>query len=239
MIKYASNALLATMISFSNEFASLCARLGGIDIKDVMAGVHTSEYFSTVDSSGKVLTAPITKYLEAGCGFGGSCLPKDVKALVSHAEAAGLQLPLLSVVIAINVEQPNKVIELLGKHFDSPAGLSLAVLGLSFKPGTDDVRESPAFPVMRTLLDGGANLRAYDPAAIETARHVLDDPRIVYCSSLREAVTGVDAVFLLTRWKEFLELPEILRAMVPTPVLIDGRRLIDKSSVERYEGIGL
>jgi UDPglucose 6-dehydrogenase len=239
MIKYASNALLATMISFSNELANLCTSLGGTDIKDVMAGVHASDYLSVTDPAGGRIAAPITKFLEAGCGFGGSCLPKDVKALISHGEAAGVPMPILASVIGTNAERPGKMLELLGRHFDSLAGLRVAVLGLAFKPGTDDVRESPAFPIMRMLLDAGAQVRAYDPAAVETAKRVLDDPRIAYCSGLGEAVAGADAVMLVTRWKEFLELPELLRATDPPPILIDGRRLIDKSSVSRYEGIGL
>lgn len=238
MIKYASNALLATTISFANEFANLCARLGDVDVKDVMAGVHKSEYLSTTGPDGRKHAAPITKFLEAGCGFGGSCLPKDVKALISHGEDAGAAMPLLTAVIDVNSRQPHKVVELLGKHFDSFENLKIAVLGLAFKPGTDDVRETPAFPIMRELLAAGARLRAYDPAAMQEAKKHFDESEIEYAPDLESAIEGADAVVLVTRWQEFLRLPELLGRLPAPPLLVDGRRLIDKRTVKRYEGIG-
>src|SRR6185295_13146068 len=174
MIKYASNAVLATMISFSNEVGNLCAQLGNIDAADVMRGVHLARYFTTpLDDGAKRITAPITTFLYAGCGFGGSCLPKDVKALVAHGASAGQPMPLLDTVVKINEQQPRRVVELLEKHFPSLAGVRISVLGLAFKPDTDDMRESPAIPIIRDLLALGAVVSAYDPVAAESAKKVL------------------------------------------------------------------
>lgn len=236
MIKYASNALLANLISFSNELANLGAALGSIDSTDVMRGLHLSQYFRNRNSDG---LPPITSFLKAGCGFGGSCLPKDVKALISHGRNVGEAMPLLQAVIQINEAQPQQIIRLLQKHFPKLQGLRVAVLGLAFKPGTNDVRESPAFPIMRALLHERATVSVYDPIAIPDARKVFDEPGLRYCDSLAAAIAEADAVIVVTPWKEFEIVPELLRQRNPQPVLVDGRRAYDKHSVARYEGIGL
>jgi UDPglucose 6-dehydrogenase/GDP-mannose 6-dehydrogenase len=170
MIKYASNALLATQISFANEFASLCSALGGVDVVDVMKGVHLSHYLRPTAGNGSRVQAPISSFLEAGCGFGGSCLPKDVNALIRHGQKAGSEMPLLSAVIEINRRQTGKVALLVKKHFPSLKDVRVTVLGLSFKPDTDDMRESPAVPIIRMLSKDGAKITAHDPVAIPAAR---------------------------------------------------------------------
>lgn len=239
MIKYASNSLLATMISFSNEIANLCAQLGGIDVVDVMDGVHASHYLRFSDADGNTTRAPISSFLEAGCGFGGSCLPKDVKALIAHGTAAGIDMPLLRAVIDTNARQPARTVELLRSHFESLTGVKVTVLGLAFKPDTDDVRESPAFPIINALSDEGARVSAYDPIATEAARPALAGLDIHYHDNLDAALQDADAVVLVTRWDEFERVPEIIRAMTHPPVLVDGRRMLPRDSVPRYEGIGL
>jgi len=238
MIKYASNALLATAISFSNEIANLCTALGDVDIVEVMGGVHASSYLTVETGSGERVKAPITSFFGAGCGFGGSCLPKDVKALTTHGEAQGLPMSMLHAVMAVNDGQPREITRILEKHFPSLSGLRIGLLGLAFKPGTDDVRESPAFPIARALRAAGASVKAFDPVAIETARQVLGD-EVQYAKSLAECLEDVDALVLVTRWKEFEEVPEMLRGRPKPPLLVDGRRLLDKRSVDRYAGIGL
>jgi UDPglucose 6-dehydrogenase len=236
MIKYASNALLATLISFTNELANLGAALGGIDTNDVMEGAHASQYFLPRNGDG----APsITSFLRAGCGFGGSCLPKDVKALIAHGERAGQQMPLLKAVIRTNEEQPGRVVELLKKHWTDLNGVRVAVLGLSFKPGTSDGRESPAFPIIRELRAQGAVVSAYDPVAIEEARGALRGSKVRYGDSLASALEDVDAVVVVTPWEQFRNVPADLRKRSPQPVLVDCRRVYDKNCVTRYEGIGL
>jgi UDPglucose 6-dehydrogenase/GDP-mannose 6-dehydrogenase len=236
LIKYASNALLANLISFSNEIANLGAEIGNIDAVDVMRGVHMSQYFRGRNAEG---LPPIVSFLQAGCGFGGSCLPKDVKALIAHGEAGGRAMPLLEAVIRVNEEQPKRVVALLEKHWTSFKGLNVAVLGLSFKPGTNDVRESPAFPIMRELLRLGAVLKAYDPVAMDEARKVFSEPGVSYSEDLDSALAEVDAVVVVTPWSEFRDVPALLKGRDPQPVLVDGRRAFDKNSLARYEGIGL
>jgi len=239
MIKYAANSLLATMISFSNEIGNLCAAMGEVDVVDVTRAVHLDKRLTPIMPDGRRLVPSFTTYLEAGCGFGGSCFPKDVKALIAHGETLGSPMRLLQAVMRINEEQPRQVLSLLAKHFPTLRGVRIAVLGLAFKPGTDDMRESPAIPILRHLLDEGADLRAYDPAARHEAQKLFGTGHIRFCDGLEDTITDVEAVLVLTRWDAFRRLPELLRKLDPPPVLIDGRRMLDKHSVPRYEGIGL
>jgi UDPglucose 6-dehydrogenase len=239
MIKYTANSLLATMISFSNEIGNLCASLGDIDVVDVMKGVHLDKRLSPILEDGTRITPAFTTYLEAGCGFGGSCFPKDVKALIAHGDKAGSPMRLLDAAIEVNEDQPQRVLELLDKHFPNLQDRQLAVLGLAFKPDTDDMRESPAIPIVKSLLERGARVKAYDPVARHEARKIFGNGRIVYSDDLSEALRGSEAVLLLTRWTEFKQLPELLQGRTPQPLVIDGRRMLDKHGLERYEGIGL
>ena len=172
MIKYAANSLLATMISFSNEIGNLCAAVGGIDVLEVMKGVHLDKRLSPILSTGERITPAFVTYLEAGCGFGGSCFPKDLKALVAHGRNAGLPMRLLEAVVQVNESQPKQVLTLLRRQFPALKGVRVSVLGLAFKPGTDDIRESPALPVVRELLAEGAVVTAYDPVVTERKRPV-------------------------------------------------------------------
>jgi len=239
MIKYTANSLLATLISFSNEIGNLCASIGGIDALDVMGGVHLDKRFSPILENGERIVPAMTTYLEAGCGFGGSCFPKDVKALISHGVDVGEGMDLLKAVIEINKRQPSQVMNRLRRHFPELAGKKIAVLGLAFKPGTDDMRESPAIPIVQELMAEKAVVAAYDPVAQEEARKIFPAAGIEYCSSLEKTVSDADAVLLLTRWPEFSALPEILQGQGASPLVVDGRRLLPKDSVEIYEGIGI
>jgi UDPglucose 6-dehydrogenase len=239
MIKYTSNAVLATLISFSNEIANLCASVKDVDIVDVMRGVHVSRYLSVDMPDGKRVQPPIVSFLAAGCGFGGSCFPKDVKALVAYGERKKTPMHVLDAVLKVNEQQPAKVVQLLKKHFASLKGVRVAILGLAFRPDTNDMRESPAIPIVRELLDEGAVLKGYDPAAMEEAAKVFKGQPIVLCNALEEAIKEVDAIVLVTRWEEFRRLPEILKKQYVQPLVVDGRRLIERSSIARYEGIGV
>lgn len=237
MVKYASNSVLATLISFSNELANLCSALGGVDVADVMRGVHLARYFTTTLADGKPVKAPISSFLWAGCGYGGSCLPKDTKALSAHGAAHGSAMPLLDAVIQTNQAQPARMVALLEKHFSSLRGLRVALLGLAFKEDTDDMRESPAIPIARILIERGAHVVAYDPIAGDAARAVLP-AGIRYAETLDRALADVDAALLVTRWPEFNRLPELLAKRADAPLLVDGRRMIEPHSVPKYEGIG-
>jgi UDPglucose 6-dehydrogenase/GDP-mannose 6-dehydrogenase len=238
MIKYTSNSLLATLISFSNEIGNLCAALGDIDVTDVMEGVHLDKRFSPILEDGTRVRPGFTTYLQAGCGFGGSCFPKDVKALIAHGKRAGSPMHVLDSVMAVNEAQPAKVMALLQKRLPVLTGKTVAVLGLAFKPGTDDMRESPAIPVVNALREAGAHIRAYDPIAQHEAEAVLGQAAITYADTLERALVGADAVVLMTRWPEFAALPALLSALGTDPLVVDGRRMIAPDSVANYEGIG-
>lgn len=235
LIKYASNTLLATMISFSNELANLSSQLGGIDIPTVMQGVHLSRYLT--DGEGR--TAPLATFLHPGCGYGGSCLPKDTKALVAQGLELGVEMRVLTAVDHVNEGQPDKMLALLRKHFPSLAGVRLGVLGLAFRPGTDDMRESPAIPIIKTLLGAGAEVRAYDPIAAESATAAFAGLNVKLCQEMTEAIEDVEAVLLVTRWAEFDSIPRLISRQEQPPLLIDGRRMIEPSSVPKYDGIGV
>ncbi|MGB7180940.1 MAG: UDP-glucose/GDP-mannose dehydrogenase family protein [Burkholderiaceae bacterium] len=239
MIKYAANSLLATLISFSNEMANLCTKVGNVDVVDVLRGVCLDKRFSPIMEDGRRVTPSMVTYVEAGCGFGGSCFPKDVKALIEFGERKHSSMQLLRSVIDINLDQPNRLIELIKRHHESVRGLKVAVLGIAFKPGTDDVRESPALSVIRNLRDNGAVVRAYDPIAIETGREELGDDGIEYAESMQACVADADVVVLVTRWPEFGELPAMIAGRQSPPLVVDGRRMINKTDVGAYEGVGL
>ena len=237
MIKYTSNSVLATMISFSNEIGNVCAALGDIDVADVMRGVHLARYFNIKLEDGRRLKAPITSFLWAGCGYGGSCLPKDTKALSAHGAAHGRSMPLLDAVIHTNLGQPAELIKIVEKHFRELRGLRVAVLGLAFKEDTDDMRESVAIPVVSMLHARGAQIIAFDPISNSVATRLLPGD-IQFAESLETAIAHVDVAVLLTRWQGFECLPTLLSAMQSPPLLVDGRRFLNPAEIPRYDGIG-
>ena len=238
-IKYTANGLLATMISFSNEIANLCSAIGNVDVVDVMRGVHLDKRLSPFTSEGDRIKVPFTTYLEAGCGFGGSCFPKDVQALIAHGKKAGSTMHLLDAVMKVNKHQPENVLKLLEQHVPDVDGKKIAVLGLAFKPGTSDMRESPAIPIIRHLLEEGAQISAYDPMARAEAEKILSSDNVTFAATLEEAVGDAEAVLVLTRWPEFKQLESMFEGLANAPLVIDGRRMLDSRCFARYEGIGL
>lgn len=239
MIKYAANSLLATMISFSNEIGNLCTAFGDIDVVDVMRGVHLDKRLSPIMPDGARIVPAFTTYLEAGCGFGGSCFPKDVKALIAHGRRSGYQMALLNSAIQVNERQPNQILKLLREHFRSLKKLKVAVLGLAFKPDTDDMRESPAIPIVQELQRQNGDIHAFDPAARHQAQKIFGNQNITYHDDLASAVKDAAAILILTRWDLFQSLPDLIKKTDPAPLVIDGRRMLEKDSVKRYAGIGL
>lgn len=232
-IKYASNALLATMISFSNELSNLSEAIDDVDIVDVMRGVHNSRYLKTGDSM-----AAITSFLEAGCGFGGSCLPKDTGALIAHGDTLGVGMPLLKAVIDTNSGRAEALLEILRRHHGNLHQLPVTVLGLAFKPDTDDTRESPSFAIVDRLLGSGARVRVHDPAVSDDALPAHWRGQVVYQRDIESALTDTRAVIIVTRWEEYKGLPNILERMGISPLVIDGRRMLSPDSVAKYDGIG-
>jgi len=215
MIKYASNAFLAAKISFINELGNLCKRIG-VDTYEVAEGLGYDKRIGRA-------------FLDSGIGWGGSCFPKDLHALIAWARELGEAPTLLEQVVAVNERQPLKLIELLKRHLPDLNGRTIGVLGLAFKPGTDDVRESRAIPVVHHLIEEGAVVKAYDPAAMEHFKQLF--PGIVYCGTAEEALLA-DAVLILTNWEQF-------RALDYTgKTVIDGRRLeVARKAAKRYEGV--
>ena len=239
MIKYASNAMLATAISFANEIANIGSAVGGVDAVEVMRGVHLSRYLTSRQPTSGHVTAELAHFFEAGCGFGGSCLPKDVTALAAQARALGYQAHLLDAVTAVNTEQPTRLVDLVRQELGPLDGRRVAVLGLAFKPDTDDVRCSPAFPVIRALLDAGADVIAHDPVVGPAALDFFGNESLSYLADLALVLKAVEAVVLITRWDDYRALPELLREAEVQPLVVDGRRMLDRRLINRYRGIGL
>jgi UDPglucose 6-dehydrogenase len=225
MIKLAANAFLGARISFINEIANVC-ELVGADVEQVARGMGLDKRIGT-------------RYLRPGVGFGGSCFPKDISFLKLLAGNSGYHFQLLNAVIEVNELQKRRLVSKLQKHLGSLRGRSIALLGLAFKPNTDDLREAPSIVLASRLLAEGADVRAWDPVA--DASSVLKG--ITICGSVDEAVRGADAAVIVTEWDELRELarPEIRDAM-RNPLIIDGRNLLDPEAATRagfvYEGIG-
>ena len=228
LTKYAANAMLATRISFMNDVAALCERLGA-DVDQVRRGV----------GSDKRVGYP---FLFPGVGFGGSCFPKDLRALIRMARDLGLDFDLLRSVERVNERQKRWLVEKALKHFGSFSGKSFGVWGLAFKPRTDDMREAPSIAVVEGLVGNGARVRAHDPVAAEVARRIFRD-RIEIVAEPYAAAEGADALFLVTEWNEFRrpDFARLKRAM-RTPVLFDGRNVWDAAKARAagfaYYGVG-
>jgi UDPglucose 6-dehydrogenase len=237
MIKYTSNSLLATLISFSNEIGNLCARVG-VDVVDAMHGVHLDRRLSPILATGERIHPTLLTYLAAGCGFGGSCFPKDVNALIAYGKKVGSPMALLQSVMDINAAQPQRMLKLLKGRYPNLKGVKVAVLGMAFKPGTDDIRESPSLPVTDMLVSEGASVSAFDPIARHEAEARFGDS-VRFSDDLEGAIEGADAILVMTRWHHFERLPELVARMEGAPVVVDGRRMLAKDSVPRYLGIGL
>lgn len=215
MIKYASNAFLATKISYANEIGNVCKHLG-IDVYEVMQGVGMDHRISP-------------HFLNAGAGFGGSCFPKDVSALMHLAGTLGEDPSLLRAVMAVNDRQPLRMVAALEQKIGDLTGKHIAVLGLAFKDNTDDIRDSRAIPVLRELLEKGARITAYDPLAVPAMRELFPD--ICYCENAGDAIEGADACLVMTEWPEFSLLNEEFDRM-KTRVIIEGRRILSCSEKE-------
>ncbi len=219
MIKYAANSMLATRISFMNDIANLC-EIVGADVNMVRKGIGTDSRIGS-------------KFLYAGCGYGGSCFPKDVKALIRTAEQNGYRMRVLQAVEEVNERQKSVLFDKLVRHCDGKlAGKTVALWGLAFKPETDDMREAPATVLIQMLLDAGCHVRAYDPIAMPEAQRRLGDRQVTYCKDMYEAALDADALMLVTEWKQF-RLPSwgVVKRAMRAPVLFDGRNIYDKEEL--------
>jgi len=220
MVKYASNDFLALKISYINEIANLCEDIGA-NIEDVTAGMGYDERIGN-------------KFLKAGIGYGGSCFPKDTRALHWLSNFHDREIKTIKAAIEVNENQKLRLIKKARKYYDSFAGLTIAVLGLAFKPGTDDLRDAPALLNIPIFLDDGATVRVYDPVAMENFKKIYHD-KVVYCKSITEAITGTDLCFLFTEWPEFMQYDIAGYAEhMHKPILLDGRNCYDPQKIGRY-----
>ena len=236
MIKYAANAFFATLISFSNEIGNLCALIEDVDVVDVMQAVHLDRRITPLDGTRR---PGLTSYLQAGSGYGGSCFPKDLRALRVFGEARGARMELLEAGLKVNERQPKEVVRLLKKRIPDLRSARVAVLGLAFKPGTSDIRESPALSVVTLLQQEGAFVTLHDPVARLSPTDPLLHDGLMFTPDLDVALQGADSIVLITSWGEYRRLPEMIASMATPPVVVDGRRFLDKSLIAKYEGIGL
>jgi len=233
MTKYVANAMLATKISFMNEMANLCEHLG-VDVENVRLGIGSDQRIGF-------------HFIYPGCGYGGSCFPKDVKALVSIATEQGFDAKVLKAVESRNQIQKSVLFEKLDRHFGNDlSGKTIAVWGLAFKPGTDDVREAPSLDFIEAVIAAGGRIRAFDPVAIPNARVALEKlaaEALSFTADPYEALNGADALVLVTEWKQFRN-PDFSRMkdLLKQPVVIDGRNIYEPAHMSRlgfaYAGIG-
>jgi UDPglucose 6-dehydrogenase len=227
MIKYASNALLSVKISFANAMSFICD-LVGADVELVLTGVGLDKRLGR-------------SFLYPGVGFGGSCFPKDVKALIAIAKQHGYDFELLKAVYEINQEAKRRFVDKVITTLKSVKGKTIAVLGLAFKPNTDDMREAPSIDIIKKLYQAGAIIRTFDPVAMENAaKHITN---ATFCTSSKEAATGADALIVLTEWNEFKQLDlASLKSVMKGNYLFDGRNIYDPQKVKKigflYKGVG-
>ncbi len=227
MIKYASNAFLATKISFINEIANLCERLGA-DVSMVARAMGLDHRIGP-------------KFLRAGAGYGGSCFPKDTQALVKTAKKAGYDLRVVESVIAVNRDQRYLMVEKIDKAMDGVKDKTVAMLGLSFKPDTDDLRDAPSLDMARELIERGARVRVFDPVSMELAKDILKD--VEYSKDVFDAVKDVDAAIFITEWNEFRDLDlDQVKTLMKFPVIIDCRNIYEPSRMRdlgfTYHSVG-
>ncbi len=227
MIKYASNAFLATRISFINEIAHICERLGA-DVKEVARGMGMDRRIGP-------------HFLNAGVGFGGSCFPKDVRALAYMAKAQDCHPQLLQAVLEINEDAQRRFVRKLLEMLGNLQGKTIGVLGLSFKPNTDDMREAPSIEIITRIHEMGAEVKAYDPVAMPRAEEIL--PWVTYCATPYDVAKGADALLVITEWNEFKQLNmERIRDLMREAVLLDGRNVYEPAEMRRlgfrYYGVG-
>jgi len=220
LIKYANNAFLATKISYSNEIGNICKRLG-VDVYDVLKGVGMDHRMSPY-------------FFNAGAGWGGSCFPKDVAAIIEKAKELGYEPKMLQEVVDINKRQKVRMVEQLQKKMDIK-NKKIAVLGLSFKANTDDIRDASSIDIIKKLLDSGAIVAAYDPQAMENMKHIF--PGITYNENATETLRDADACLIVTEWEEFKNLKDENFNIMKNKLILEGRKVLDKKEIKDFDGI--
>ena len=236
MIKYTANALLATLISFSNEVAQVCEAIPGLDESVVMDGVHLDRRWWVGDGKTGRAHPGAVSYLRAGVGFGGSCFPKDVKAIYEFSRSEGAEMPVLQSVLRINEERAGRIVDILGQSIGEFAGKRVAVLGLAFKPDTDDVRESPGMKIAEDLVARGAQVVTHDPVVGADVVAARFGDKVSFCSDAANAARDCDALIIATSWEQYrgLDWAKVAETM-HRAVILDGRQVIS----EDFRGKGV
>ncbi len=241
MIKYVNNSFFSTLISFSNEVANISEKIKGVDAFEVMNALIADKRITTKTKNQKIVP-DVVSYLLPGCGFGGSCFPKDVNAIANFASSLGTETPLLDAVLKINQERPIKIVSLAELILENLNGKKISILGLAFKPETDDMRSSPSLEVINLLQEKGANLSAYDPKIKHEILGSLGISGITLSKNIDECLKDAELAILLTKWAEFRDITgEYLKKHMAKPLIIDGRGFLDKKQFEEktYYKVGL
>ncbi len=237
MIKYVNNSFLGLLISYSNEISNISENIG-VDVTSVLEGLYSDRRLS-VSSNGKKITPNIVSYIFPGPGFGGSCLPKDISALVKFSEDMKYNPKILKEIIEMNKSRPNHMVAYLEDELGSLKNKTLTVLGLSFKPDTDDIRDSPAIEIIKILSNKGARIKAYDPVAMNNTKKLF--PNIIYSKSIEDSLKDSEGCFIVTKWKEFKNMNEKTFKSMKNPIIVDCRRMLNPQDFKnvKYIGVGL
>ena len=240
LIKYANNSFLALQVSASNEIANLAASIGNIDSMEVFKAVHLDKRWNPINQDGVRTNPVILDYLIPGCGFGGSCFPKDIQALVALGDNENNEMKILKAVLEVNSNQPQQVIRIIEKDFPNLKNKKALILGLAFKPETDDVRESSSFKIVKDLIDKGVNVFAHDPIAISNFKnnYIEISKKIKFIENWTNSIEQADIIIICTKWNEYLKLKEM---NLSNKMLFDARRMLNANDFEDviYRSIGL
>ena len=232
LIKYTSNSFFSLLISFSNEIANISEKIPGVDSYEVLRALIHDKRIMTI-ANGKKITPNLTSYLLPGCGFGGSCLPKDVQAIFQYASSNEIKTPLLNAILEINDERPNKIISLAESILGILKEKKISILGLTFKPDTDDIRSSPAISAIKIFQEKGARISAYDPMISKKNSQETKNFDFSLCTTLEECLQSSELAILFTKWSEFSSIDgNLLKKYMKNPIIIDGRGFLDKNNFE-------
>ena len=231
LVKYANNSFFSMLVSFSNEIANIAEKIPGVDAYDVLQALISDKRITT-KLDGRNIVPRLQSYLVPGCGFGGSCFPKDVKAILHYADSKNVKAPLLQAILEINDERPAKMISLAESILESLKNKRITILGLTFKPGTDDLRSSPSLKSIKLLLEKGAKVSAYDPI-IKEKSSIFSFQGFKLCSNIEESLLESDLVLVFTKWPEFKSLDgNLLKKFMNKPLIIDGRGFLEKDKFQ-------
>ena len=232
LIKYANNLFFSMLISFSNEIANISEKIPNVDPFHVLQALVSDKRITTITDDKKIVPG-LNSYLIPGCGFGGSCFPKDIKAIQNFADLKNIDTPILNAILAINDERPKKMVSLCEKILGDLKAKKITILGLTFKPDTDDIRSSPSLDAINLFLDKHSIVSAYDPMFKNKAETSILPKNCNYCMTMEESLNGSDAVLVFTKWSEFESLDsKFLKRYMNNPILIDGRGFLDKEKFE-------